>query len=323
MSETYLTLLNTDLIVVVVSYLDLHDFKNFSVNYDALINYKDLFLYKYPYFVRQNFNKYSPKGLYMGFLENEMYPAERRRTCDCVNCKDWQSLNSKMISMQIINFPVPSTIGPKKMEILFLTEDENFEKYVLFNSFIDFDDATIAEADDPEIFDELKDKINITNTFVNSVFFENFKLADHILNTCRDVIDVEFMKGEINNYYGDIDEINLETSKYWITRFPHLKLYILRVTYKNECGLDTFKYLIDITDLNKEEIIQLLKHGRSYENTHIKIKYIIDKYYNLIEDYISEFYMWFLGHLDEISPDDFKAITYLANLDIIKETYKF
>ena len=78
MTDTYLYYLNFELIKVIISNLTLIDLYEYLKNYEHLINWKDLFVYKFPNKIWINFSKYNPKNLYLGFMDyqNMVYSDE-------------------------------------------------------------------------------------------------------------------------------------------------------------------------------------------------------------------------------------------------------
>ena len=68
MNDDYFYYTNKDINNIILCYLDYDSFIKFSINYEELIDYFELFIIKYWKYYRRNVKDYNIKQIYLGFL---------------------------------------------------------------------------------------------------------------------------------------------------------------------------------------------------------------------------------------------------------------
>jgi len=72
MNNSYFYYINSDVLNIIITYLDYNDVK-FIIDHENLIDFHDLFILKFKDYYRPNVKDYNIKQVYLGFLALDCY----------------------------------------------------------------------------------------------------------------------------------------------------------------------------------------------------------------------------------------------------------
>ena len=194
----------------------------------------------------------------------------------------------------------------------------DYNRYIIYNDIVDTDDSDVALSDDIIVYEYLKYVLNDDTIIGYALTYNSLKLLEHILNKYKNINDV--VESITSSY--QTDEIFIEATKLVLKHYPDAKEDILLKTYFTDENKDVFKYLIDNYIFDKDVLVNVLWSENRSVYAFDNIKLIIEKYYELIKDKLPELYTSIIdneiiigfGYRREV-------ITYLANLDVIRDVF--
>ena len=231
--------------------------------------------------------------------------------------KHFDKVRNNIDEYNIKNLYMGFTEVPIDTDVRTIKNNIDYNRYIALNDIIKLDETDVAYTDDIIIYEHLKDKLSNATLLSYALMYDSLILIEHIL---KNNPNNEFLEDAIIDSYED--EISIKATDLSIKYYPEVKKDILLRTYSTDENKDVFKYLIDNYTFDKNILIDVLWSENRSVYAFDNIKLIIEKYYELIKDKLPELYTLIIN--DEIIIGfgyRREVITYLANLDVIRDVF--